>query len=50
MECEKCKSKDVIVKEVYKSCELDEFNREYYEIDTFVLKCNCCGYEFEEVI
>ena len=50
MECEKCNSNNIIVKEAHKSCEFDEYNGEYYEINVFVLKCNCCGYEFTEVM
>lgn len=50
MECEKCKSNNLEIIDTHLGCEFDNYNGEYYEVDIFSIKCNCCGFEFEEVM
>lgn len=50
MECDKCKSKDVKLIDIREGCEFDTYNDEFFEITVFTIKCNCCGFEFEEVM
>lgn len=50
MECDKCKSKNIKIIECYDTIETNIYSGEQYWETTIIIKCEDCGYEFEEYI
>lgn len=50
MECEKCKSINLIVLKAEDTLTIDEYTYEQYEETIIYFQCNDCKYEFTELV